>query len=215
MALETGKRYRIRYRSESGEVSDRGIDILESRTGFNGVTYLKAYCHLRQEERTFRADRILSSEIVPANASRPGAVATSSRPAPAPSALLPRAAAPAPPRGPLPSIAAGAMRPTASGASAAASESPRRRLSGAFVFIAILFQLMLAASILFGKSEPSRYVPSTTVTNSYAPVGYASVPKPAPSPPPKPSIEETTIGGLTLRTVRSGTGERYERPISA
>jgi len=212
MALKTDTRYRIRYQSGSGEVSERTIDVLESRMGPNGAIYLIAYCHLRKEERTFRADRILSSEIVPTNPSRPAAIATSSRPSPARSDLIPRAAAPAPNRGPLPSIAAGATRPTAAAASPATRESPHRRLSGAFVVCAILFQLILAASILSGKSEPSRYVPSATVTNSNAPVSYASVPKPAPSPPPKPAIEETTIGGLILRTVRSSKGERYEVP---
>lgn len=53
-ALALNQRLHIRYRSGKGGVTERTIQPLQL-TG----DYLVAYCHLRQEERTFRLDRII------------------------------------------------------------------------------------------------------------------------------------------------------------
>ena len=59
IALDNGKKLRIIYRSNGGSTSNRIIEPL-SVTG----NYLVAYCHLRQDQRTFRLDRITSMELV-------------------------------------------------------------------------------------------------------------------------------------------------------
>jgi hypothetical protein len=49
---------RISYRKESGEISDRTVDI--DRFGhLAGNAYLHGLCHLRRDGRTFRVDRII------------------------------------------------------------------------------------------------------------------------------------------------------------
>lgn len=55
-ALATQTTVRIRYRSKQGET----IRLITPRyvSELAGITYLVAYCHLRQEQRTFRLDRI-------------------------------------------------------------------------------------------------------------------------------------------------------------
>ena len=59
-----GRRVRIAYTSGYGESSIRIIEPVRIYQGRNGYTYLRAYCHLREEERTFRLDRIRSWEQI-------------------------------------------------------------------------------------------------------------------------------------------------------
>jgi WYL domain/Exonuclease len=61
-ALAMGQRLRILYTSEHGE-SERIITPTYP-SQHQGVTYLIAYCHLRNDQRTFRVDRILNAEPV-------------------------------------------------------------------------------------------------------------------------------------------------------
>ena len=58
MALP-GSLVEIAYRNEGGNVTRRRIRIVRSYDARNGNTYLRAWCFLRGEERTFRADRIM------------------------------------------------------------------------------------------------------------------------------------------------------------
>ncbi len=61
----TGDTLTIRYRSADGAETRRTITVL-GRIGRNdGDYYLRAYCHLRKEERTFLASRILESHGAP------------------------------------------------------------------------------------------------------------------------------------------------------
>ncbi len=53
-ARQIGADFEIEYVNGSGESSRRRIHIQT----YNGSPYLKAYCHLRNEPRTFRIDRI-------------------------------------------------------------------------------------------------------------------------------------------------------------
>lgn len=61
-AIDCGKRLHIRYRSGATETT-REISPLYAAER-SGQRYLTAYCHLRQAQRTFRLDRILSAELI-------------------------------------------------------------------------------------------------------------------------------------------------------
>lgn len=62
-AIKRKKRVKITYLSVRDQASIRVIDPLEI-TGTGDYLYLLAFCHLRQERRTFRLDRVLSFQIV-------------------------------------------------------------------------------------------------------------------------------------------------------
>lgn len=57
--LKPGSTVTILYVNGSGETSERTITVGNRYVSGAGVTYLRAYCHLRQEYRTFRLDRVL------------------------------------------------------------------------------------------------------------------------------------------------------------
>lgn len=59
-SLRPGTTARILYVNGYGETSERTIDVIRRSTARNGYTYVRAYCHLRGEERTFRGDRVLA-----------------------------------------------------------------------------------------------------------------------------------------------------------
>jgi predicted DNA-binding transcriptional regulator YafY len=61
-AFQARRRVHLHYRSQQGEVTERGFDPygVISR---NGVWYTLGYCHLRQGQRLFRLDRIVKVEI--------------------------------------------------------------------------------------------------------------------------------------------------------
>lgn len=62
-ALGSGRLLRIRYRSSSGHETERMVRperVFES----SGSLFLRGYCFLRQDERTFRVDRIVETQVV-------------------------------------------------------------------------------------------------------------------------------------------------------
>lgn len=59
IALTERRKLRIQYRTNGGRITDR---VVEPQT-LSGQ-YLVAYCHLRQDRRTFRLDNIISMEIL-------------------------------------------------------------------------------------------------------------------------------------------------------
>lgn len=61
-ALQNGRPLRILYRN-GGRDTDRTITPLYP-TQHNGTIYLVAHCHLRQDQRTFRLDRIAAAKVV-------------------------------------------------------------------------------------------------------------------------------------------------------
>jgi DNA polymerase III epsilon subunit family exonuclease len=61
-ALRNGRQLRVLYSSQDSD-SDRLITPLYP-TQHKGTTYLVAHCHLRQDQRTFRLDRIFSAKVV-------------------------------------------------------------------------------------------------------------------------------------------------------
>jgi len=63
VALKNGHQLEITYAGRDKPVSKRTICPLEAAS-VAGVIYIRAYCLLRQEERTFRLDRILNALIL-------------------------------------------------------------------------------------------------------------------------------------------------------
>ena len=65
-----GGRVRIAYTNGYGRSSIRIIEPRRIFRGGNGYTYIRAWCHLRVEERTFRLDRVRSWEPIGTAAGR-------------------------------------------------------------------------------------------------------------------------------------------------
>ncbi|MEN9564300.1 MAG: hypothetical protein RIR73_2544 [Chloroflexota bacterium] len=61
-AIYSGKRLFIQYMDKDGEISERWVSPREV-IGLSDYLYLQAYCHTREADRTFRLDRILSTEV--------------------------------------------------------------------------------------------------------------------------------------------------------
>lgn len=58
-AIQGNKKVKIKYKKYGGECSERQISNIQYSDEF-GEDYISAYCHLRQENRTFKIDRIES-----------------------------------------------------------------------------------------------------------------------------------------------------------
>ncbi|MBI3796752.1 MAG: WYL domain-containing protein [Deltaproteobacteria bacterium] len=67
-AHDHGLSLEIRYLASNLETSTRRIDPIDISVG-RRLVYIRAYCHLRQDERTFRLDRITEMRIVKKEAS--------------------------------------------------------------------------------------------------------------------------------------------------
>lgn len=61
-AIYGGKRLLITYIDKSGEQTERWVTPIQV-LGLADYIYLRGYCHLRQSERTFRLDRIVSVKV--------------------------------------------------------------------------------------------------------------------------------------------------------
>jgi len=57
-ALENGDEVSIVYQDARGTISDRAITPLSIGI-FRGTAMIEAFCHLRQDKRNFRLDRII------------------------------------------------------------------------------------------------------------------------------------------------------------
>ncbi|HOY89900.1 MAG TPA: hypothetical protein PKZ09_09025, partial [Bacillota bacterium] len=168
-------------------------------------------------ERTFRADRVVRSECLRVRASavpvtstvieRPATVAASSAAAFVPPRLEPVTTTLARPAVPASSLPAEMERP-------AASRTKPRKTFGEV--IGNLIGYGIAAVFVLAFLDNSGILDSYSSSSSYRPTAtysYTPAPKPVQPPsPPKPSLEETTIGGRLLRTYRTGGVERYEVP---
>ena len=62
--LQSGKKYWIAYRNAEGEESERVIHVRSVTPGAYGRTYIRAFCELAGEERTFRLDRMVDIELL-------------------------------------------------------------------------------------------------------------------------------------------------------
>lgn len=67
-AINNNNRVRMSYENYNGETSERELSNIKMSNEFkqNGYEddHIKAYCHLRKEDRTFRIDRIANIEII-------------------------------------------------------------------------------------------------------------------------------------------------------
>lgn len=61
-AVQSGKRLLIMYRDRFGKDSERWVTPYQV-TGLSDYLYLRAHCHLRNAERTFRLDRVVNIAI--------------------------------------------------------------------------------------------------------------------------------------------------------
>jgi DNA polymerase-3 subunit epsilon len=61
-AIYSGKRVEISYIDKDGEQTRRWITPMQVM-GLQDYIYLRAYCHLRKDERTFRLDRIVEVRV--------------------------------------------------------------------------------------------------------------------------------------------------------
>jgi len=61
-AINSGKRLFIKYMDKGGEISERWISPKEV-LGLADYIYLKAFCHTRNAERSFRLDRIIEVAV--------------------------------------------------------------------------------------------------------------------------------------------------------
>jgi DNA polymerase-3 subunit epsilon len=62
-AVKSRRRLQLTYMDKNGERSTRQITPVDVQ-GLSDYIYLRAYCHLRNEERNFRLDRILKLQTV-------------------------------------------------------------------------------------------------------------------------------------------------------
>jgi len=77
-AHDYGLSLEIGYRASNLETSRRRIDPIDILVGSRTV-YIRAYCHLRQEERVFRLDRITEMRLIEKDVSPPVVTAERSR----------------------------------------------------------------------------------------------------------------------------------------
>ncbi len=68
-AIEDHLTLEIDYAKSSFEKSTRTISEVSISTEY-GVGYISAYCHMRQEQRTFKISRIVDARIVPSSNKR-------------------------------------------------------------------------------------------------------------------------------------------------
>ncbi len=70
-AVQEGRQVELCYQAWQAETSRRVVELygLVCRSGF---WYAVGYCHLRQDLRVFRLDRVVSAEICPGTYTRPG-----------------------------------------------------------------------------------------------------------------------------------------------
>lgn len=69
-ALPDKKTIVITYMDSSGDLSERTVDVTHAGQTPHGGHYIKGFCHLRREDRTFKLERIkyaqnLSGELIP------------------------------------------------------------------------------------------------------------------------------------------------------
>ena len=68
-AIEDGLTLEIDYAKNSYEKSSRVISNTTISAEY-GVGYISAYCHMREEDRTFKISRIVDARIVPSSSKR-------------------------------------------------------------------------------------------------------------------------------------------------
>ena len=222
MTWQVGESYSIKYRSDSGAITLRTIRILSTKEW--GATYLRAWCSLRGEERTFRTDRIIESTLLrKANRDLAPPVSLTGKMTESQTTNL---ASP-----PIPFARDFATKVPPS------SSVPSKRIEhitfGDFLGKAIWFVicsscfLSLLGAIgafdlggLVGETASKHWSNSTSLPSLYpqvAPFSPVATPQQITSGSTQPSAQnpvlvEERIGGRILRTVRAGDHDVFEVP---
>ncbi len=192
--LAIGMSARILYVNGNGRTSERTIDIIRRYTSRDGVTYLRAWCRLRNEERTFRTDRVLA--------------VLESR-GPVTSATHPPRPRPVAPRRPV----------TVPSSHLSAAPRPRRHLFAKF--LATTAALFVAAWLWSQAEEAgSQFIPPPTPISRPAPP--PSPPsqtvvrvEPAPKPAPRPDeVHPLEYRGQRIEARRTGGHTTYTLIVS-
>lgn len=219
---QTGKSYRISYKAETGHVSVRIIDLIKTYSARDGRVFIRAYCHLRDEERTFRADRVIRAELFAGRHTLFQPITTvvpvpAASPVPVPTQTAPCTTSPiSSPRQEKPVYTNFVAEDPCRSQKTPLVHEPGKTLGG---FFRNVLSYGFAAVFVLSVLVNSGLLESLATDSSFQPiVRYSSIPtaarpSPAPGPvPAKPSVEDITIGGQLLRTYRSGGIERYEVP---
>lgn len=187
-----GQTVTIDYTTEQGTSSRRTIDVASVYEHY-GRTYVRGYCHLRKEDRTFRRDRMrvvsdgvgrTPSRVSPGGAaSRTGGTTLAAGPPEVPVGPASASAVPLTPAAPVP---VPPQRPPAG--ENPAGEKPRRRL-GAWKILGILYALLVPyVYIVFVGVPPAiaAVLEDVTVAARVRPEPVRPDPPPLPLPPPPP-----------------------------
>ena len=182
----------IVYCNETGRVSRRRVEVVRWSHARNGFTYLRAYCFLREEERTFRKDRIIEWQVVERKAPdllRPVVTFIPIEPPMSPPTMLPAPGWGIPP---AEVVSPGPPAPAASGPPAwnPVPAAPKRKRGGWFVSmlgVAVAILLVRGLSTATEPQAPYRapapVPPKPVVVPAPRPV---AVPAPRPAPKPAP-----------------------------
>jgi hypothetical protein len=183
------------YQNDSGEVSRRRVRVVRWMRGRNGFSYLRGWCFLRGEERTFRADRILDWHL-----EKPREAAAEVRTAEWTNGMW-RPTWPA--REPQPEAAAPIVPVPA--ALAPVPARPSRGGRGFFAFIGVGAVVFIIRAITSTGTQPApapapRYVPAPPPKAVVVPA-----PKPASRPAPKPVQRDEAAAAVRSGAFRQAT----------
>ena len=63
-AVRSNATVAMRYSDRDGNITERAATITNAAMSLKGDSYFRAFCHLRQDDRTFRYDRILAVKVI-------------------------------------------------------------------------------------------------------------------------------------------------------
>jgi hypothetical protein len=221
---------RIVYRDASWEDTIRLIDPERTFHGRSGHTYLRAYCHLRCEYRTFRMDRVMSWRHVDGTPKvHPSSARTVTVTLPVPQPVPARAQQTPPARPVVPTQPANMHRHW----NGPSLSEVLGKVVGAIVVGAIYFAFtspqeerkaaeyrasrnsMLAMWVPPKPAIPApapKPQPQPAPTPAPAPRAVTPAPKPQPPPQPAPPAATLTYRGVEILEYRPEGGRRYEVP---
>lgn len=151
--LSPGTVAEISYENGAGRVTRRCIEVEHRYSSADGTEYIRAYCQLRGEERTFRRDRILRIHAIREAAPIPAAAASGTAVAPE--------AAPAFQQHPT------AFAPATPQTSTRNAEPPARKLHTGAAVCAVALLLVVLVLAIRGPAEP-RVEPSPAASTQVA-----------------------------------------------
>jgi hypothetical protein len=196
------------YQNQEGQTTQRTVEVLRWSHSSHGVTYLRAWCRLRDEERTFRVDRIVSWEACDEEHDLSGGVQREWR-----SASFTTAKAPSPASTPLPVPA-----PSAAAAPAAA---PAARSCGSGFVSCLGYAAVIAVIVgIFKAASPSpalhKIPPAPAVWVAPAQVTPARVtPAPVARAPAKTTVRPAKVPPATAAVNQRRTSFTSRTQISS